>query len=64
MKNALLSIEKVREFFSINGLDTLEFESIEVAEVFAGIHFCTREEAHRALGYWQCLYSNLIEFCN
>ena len=40
----------------------LRHKQIEVAEVFAGIHFCTRKEAYRALGYWQFLYSNLIEF--
>ncbi len=64
MKDALLSIERVRRFFEVNGMDTLEGCRIEVAEVFAGQEFCTREEAYRALGYFQSLYPDMITYCN
>ena len=64
MKNALLSIERVRGFFAVNGMDTLEGCRIEVAETFAGQEFCTREEAYRALGYFQALYKDLFSYCN
>jgi hypothetical protein len=64
MKNALLNIEKVREFFAINGMDVLEDCKIEVAEIFAGQEFCTRGEAYEVLGYFKGLYPSLIEYCN
>ena len=64
MKDALLSIERVRSFFAVNGMDTLEECHIEVAETFAGQEFCTREEAYRALGYFQVFYPDMITYCN
>lgn len=64
MRNALLSIEKIREFFEVNGLSIFYYNKIEVKEVFAGMEFCTREEAYKALGTWTGLYHDLIDYCN
>ena len=63
MKESVLSIKEVRRFFEVNGMDTLEDCHIEVACEFAGQEFCDREEAYRALGYFQSLYPDLIRFC-
>jgi hypothetical protein len=64
MKDALLSIERVRRFFEVNGMDTKEDCFIEVAETFAGQEFCTRKEAYRVLGYFQSLYPDLVTYCD
>ena len=64
MKESVLSIKEVRRFFEVNGMDTLEDCHIEVAETFAGQEFCTREEAYRALGYFQVFYPDMITYCN
>ncbi len=61
MKN--LSIERVRKFFDINGLDVLEGEKIEVLEVIDGVEYCSGEEAYKVMTPFTPLYGGLVEFC-
>lgn len=58
-----LSIERVRRFFDINGLDVLEGEKIEVLETIEGVEYCSGEEAYKVMAPFTPLYEGLVEFC-
>jgi len=64
MFKEMLRIARVRKFFEVNGMDTKEGCTIQVADTILGHDYCTKEEVYRVLGsYWSSLYPDLITYC-
>jgi hypothetical protein len=53
----MLSIEKIQNWFDQNGLDSYSAASIEGAETGT----VTKQALWDYLGYWRCVYENIVE---